>query len=194
MCLGITWYLYNDMQFHWIAPLALIPFVLGRKAISFIMATIFVLIGIISTLSILLYYPNMLLSGPAFLADQVSCVYTFMFGKILCFLYSLVLTSSKISMLLLGVVYLRTQSVLSLASLLSSLVENIVSTDILKSLELYWPFFLAWLVYLQLIQIIFLLQVLTDQYLLHIKHFQEHSGLLLLDGYSFYVVLIKVDW
>ena len=46
VCLGIAWYLHNDMQFHWIAPLALIPFVLGRKAISFIMATIFVLIGI----------------------------------------------------------------------------------------------------------------------------------------------------
>ncbi|CAF0747409.1 unnamed protein product [Adineta steineri] len=59
MCLGITWYLHNDMQFHWIAPLALIPFVLGRKSISFIIATLFVLIGIGSILGILLYYPDM---------------------------------------------------------------------------------------------------------------------------------------
>ncbi|UJR38468.1 hypothetical protein I4U23_031136 [Adineta vaga] len=59
MCLGITWYLHNDMQFHWIAPLALVPFVLGRKSISFIIATLFVLIGIVSILGILLYYPDM---------------------------------------------------------------------------------------------------------------------------------------
>ena len=34
MCLGVAWYLHNDMQFHWIAPLALIPFALGRKSIG----------------------------------------------------------------------------------------------------------------------------------------------------------------
>jgi hypothetical protein len=73
-CLPIAWYLYNDMQFHWVAPLALIPFVLGRKAISFIMATIFVLIGIISTLSILLYYPDMAVNGLEVLDDGVSFV------------------------------------------------------------------------------------------------------------------------
>jgi hypothetical protein len=85
MCLIISWYLDNDMQFHWIAPLALIPFVLGRKAISFIMATIFVLIGIISTLSILLYYPNMSVNALALFNDEVSFVCIFMFGKILFF-------------------------------------------------------------------------------------------------------------
>ncbi|CAF1328805.1 unnamed protein product [Rotaria sordida] len=59
MCLDASWYLYNDMQFHWIAPLALIPFVIGRKPIAFIVATLFVLVGIGSILGILLYYPNM---------------------------------------------------------------------------------------------------------------------------------------
>ncbi|CAF0805029.1 unnamed protein product [Adineta steineri] len=81
MCLGITWYLHNDMQFHWIAPLVLIPFVLGRKSISFIIATLFVLIGIGSILGILLYYPN-----------------NYLF-------YSLVLLFIKIFTLHLGVVY-----------------------------------------------------------------------------------------
>ena len=28
-CLGVGWYLANDMQFHWISPILLIPFVLG---------------------------------------------------------------------------------------------------------------------------------------------------------------------
>ncbi|CAF1347579.1 unnamed protein product [Rotaria sordida] len=46
ICLSASWYLHNDMQFHWIAPLALIPFVIGRKSIAFIMATLFVLVGI----------------------------------------------------------------------------------------------------------------------------------------------------
>ncbi|CAF3638284.1 unnamed protein product [Rotaria sp. Silwood1] len=59
MCLDVSWYLYNDMQFHWVAPLALIPFVIGRKPIAFIVASLFVLVGIGSILGILLYYPNM---------------------------------------------------------------------------------------------------------------------------------------
>ena len=59
LCLGITWYLYNDMQFHWIAPLALIPFVKGRKIIGYTMALLFVLVSMGSVLSILLYYPTL---------------------------------------------------------------------------------------------------------------------------------------
>lgn len=31
MCFGVAWYLANDMQFYWIAPLILIPFALGLK-------------------------------------------------------------------------------------------------------------------------------------------------------------------
>jgi hypothetical protein len=59
MCLIIAWYLHNDMQFHWVAPLALIPFVKGRKPIAFVVTILFVLISIGSTFGILLYYPNM---------------------------------------------------------------------------------------------------------------------------------------
>ncbi|CAF4050196.1 unnamed protein product, partial [Rotaria sordida] len=62
MCLGVSWYLYNDMQFHWIAPLALIPFVIGRKSIGYFITTIYILIGIGSIVGILLYYPNMSLN------------------------------------------------------------------------------------------------------------------------------------
>ncbi len=79
MCLDISWYLHNDMQFHWFAPLALVPFVLGRKIISFIMTTIFVLIGIISILSILLYYPSMSVNVLDAFTDRVSFVYIFYF-------------------------------------------------------------------------------------------------------------------
>jgi hypothetical protein len=72
MCLPVSWYLHNDMQFHWIAPLALIPFVIGRKPIGFIVATLFVLIGIGSVLGILLYYPNMNLNALTGLLSPVS--------------------------------------------------------------------------------------------------------------------------
>lgn len=64
LCLGITWYLYNDMQFHWIAPLALIPFVKGKKIIGYIMASLFVLVSIGSVLGILLYYPSLTDNSP----------------------------------------------------------------------------------------------------------------------------------
>jgi hypothetical protein len=47
------------MQFYWIAPSALVPFALGRKLIGFVMTIVFILVGIISILGILLYYPNM---------------------------------------------------------------------------------------------------------------------------------------
>ncbi|CAF1461850.1 unnamed protein product, partial [Didymodactylos carnosus] len=62
MCLGVSWYLHNDMQFHWIAPLALIPFVIGRKQIGYFVATVYVLVGIGSISGILLYYSTMSLN------------------------------------------------------------------------------------------------------------------------------------
>ncbi|CAF1133641.1 unnamed protein product [Rotaria sp. Silwood1] len=58
MCLGVSWYLHNDMQFHWIAPLSLIPFVLRRKSFSFVITILLVLLGSGSILGILLYYPQ----------------------------------------------------------------------------------------------------------------------------------------
>ncbi|CAF2710964.1 unnamed protein product [Rotaria sp. Silwood2] len=59
MCLGLSWYLFNDMQFHWIAPLTLIPFVLGRKSLSFLLTILLILIGIGSILITVLYYSEM---------------------------------------------------------------------------------------------------------------------------------------
>ncbi|CAF1165447.1 unnamed protein product [Rotaria sordida] len=70
MCLNIAWYLHNDMQFHWIAPLTLIPFALGRKILSFLIAMLFVFVGIGSTLAILLYYPNMSFNDPTALTNN----------------------------------------------------------------------------------------------------------------------------
>ncbi|CAF1430753.1 unnamed protein product [Rotaria sordida] len=70
MCLNIAWYLHNDMQFHWIAPLTLIPFALERKTLSFLIVTLFVFVGIGSTLGIILYYPNMSLNDPTALTDN----------------------------------------------------------------------------------------------------------------------------
>jgi hypothetical protein len=59
MCLGVSWYLQNDMQFHWIAPLTLIPFALGRKPLAFVVSTLLVLVGIGSVAGLLIYYPDL---------------------------------------------------------------------------------------------------------------------------------------
>jgi hypothetical protein len=59
VCLPVSWYLHNDMQFHWIAPLALIPFVMKRKPIGFIVAILFILVGIASTAGLLISNPNL---------------------------------------------------------------------------------------------------------------------------------------
>ena len=74
MCLGIAWYLHNDMQFHWIAPLSLIPFALGRKSLSLVITILFVFLGIGSILTILLYYPNMSLNDLTAFTNDVSFV------------------------------------------------------------------------------------------------------------------------
>lgn len=63
MCLPITWYLHNDMQFHWIAPITLIPFVLGWKKIAILFGILLTLTGSGAILGILLYYPDMSLNS-----------------------------------------------------------------------------------------------------------------------------------
>jgi hypothetical protein len=77
-CLNIAWYLHNDMQFHWIAPLSLIPFAIGRKSISYFITTLFVFIGIGSILIILLYYPNMSLNSLTAFNPEVSFIQLWM--------------------------------------------------------------------------------------------------------------------
>jgi hypothetical protein len=72
MCSPITWYLHNDMQFHWIAPLSLIPFVLRRKVAGMFIAALLALIGSISILSILLYYPHLSLNTLTEFSNPVS--------------------------------------------------------------------------------------------------------------------------
>jgi hypothetical protein len=72
MCLNIAWYLHNDMQFHWIAPLSLIPFAIGRKSISFFLTGLFIITGSISILTILLYYPSMSVNDLNAFTDTVS--------------------------------------------------------------------------------------------------------------------------
>ena len=59
VCIPVSWYLHNDMQFHWLAPLALIPFVIGRKPVGFVVSTILVLVGIGSIAGLLIYYPDL---------------------------------------------------------------------------------------------------------------------------------------
>ncbi|CAF3191128.1 unnamed protein product [Rotaria socialis] len=70
MCLPISWYLYNDMQFYWVAPLALIPFVIRRKPIGFIVVTFMIFLGIGSILGIILHYPDLSLNAIEAFAPQ----------------------------------------------------------------------------------------------------------------------------
>ena len=84
-CLGVTWYLFNDMQFHWIAPLALIPFVMGRKIIGYVMTLLFVLVSIGSILGLLLHYPSLVTHALETTSNTVSMRINF-FGIILKFI------------------------------------------------------------------------------------------------------------
>ncbi|CAF0901816.1 unnamed protein product [Adineta steineri] len=59
MCLNVSWYLFNDMQFHWVAPLILIPFVLERKKLAYIVGIIYIFISMSSIFGLLLYYPHL---------------------------------------------------------------------------------------------------------------------------------------
>jgi len=66
MCLNIAWYLHNDMQFHWIAPLSLIPFATRRKSFAYF-------------ITILFYYPNMPLNASTTFTNAVSFIKILMF-------------------------------------------------------------------------------------------------------------------
>lgn len=79
LCNGITWYLYNDMQFYWVAPLALIPFVKGKKNIGYMMIVVFLLINFGSVLGILLYYPSLVNPEIAVANNLVSQSRVFLF-------------------------------------------------------------------------------------------------------------------
>ncbi len=52
-CYSVSWYLANDMQFHWIAPIILVPFGLGKFFLAFIISILF-LIGNILSISLTL--------------------------------------------------------------------------------------------------------------------------------------------
>jgi hypothetical protein len=71
-CLGVTWYLHNDMQFHWIAPLALIPFAMGRKGIAIVISILFILVGIGSIAGLMINNPSLQQSMLAPTTNQVS--------------------------------------------------------------------------------------------------------------------------
>lgn len=58
MCFGISWYLSNDMQFHWIAPLFLIPFALGKKFIGLTISILLLIINVVVSILILLAHPG----------------------------------------------------------------------------------------------------------------------------------------
>jgi len=47
--IAVGWYLANDMQFHWIAPIILIPLALGKRMIAFGITSALMLAHFITT-------------------------------------------------------------------------------------------------------------------------------------------------
>jgi hypothetical protein len=46
------------MQFHWIAPIMLIPFALGKRMIGFAVAILLLVVNILTTALIINHYPG----------------------------------------------------------------------------------------------------------------------------------------
>ncbi|CAF0932692.1 unnamed protein product [Brachionus calyciflorus] len=57
-CLGVSWYLANDMQFYFIAPLMLIPFAYGKVILGFSICILLLIGNMISISLITLHYPG----------------------------------------------------------------------------------------------------------------------------------------
>ncbi|CAF0840673.1 unnamed protein product [Brachionus calyciflorus] len=48
-CLGVSWYLSNDMQFHWIAPIVLLPLAFKKPKIGVTISILFIIANIITS-------------------------------------------------------------------------------------------------------------------------------------------------
>lgn len=57
-CLGVSWYLANDMQFHWIAPIMIVPFALNKKWLGYFISIVFLAGHILATALIVNHYPG----------------------------------------------------------------------------------------------------------------------------------------
>ncbi|CAF3972930.1 unnamed protein product [Adineta steineri] len=57
-CLPVTWYIANDFQFHLLAPILLIPFILNRRRLTYALLLIILLINIITTICIISTNPH----------------------------------------------------------------------------------------------------------------------------------------
>ena len=112
ICLPVSWYLHNDMQFHWIAPLTLIPFVMGKKPLAFIMSILFTLVGIGSIAGLLIKYPDLQQTASLIATTSVNSTFIiFNHKKFLFFNFRVIKHFSIQFMFVLGVVYLLISSV-----------------------------------------------------------------------------------
>lgn len=79
-CLPVSWYLANDMQFHWIAPIFLIPFALGQnnrifKYIGYGLSSLMLVINMIVIALILNAHPGLVGADSVLDLDFFKLVY-----------------------------------------------------------------------------------------------------------------------